>query len=284
MSAVIAYRNWFDGVGSIPAWTFNYAGLGYPDQLQAVAGFPAENLRKRQLSEVARFELTAAPVSGPCAVEFVASGGGFPVALIGVVGANLPDSILYKPSGSGFVSAEMLTGYSPSLAIPSQCFALVPVGTTVEKVRLLWNDPPTEYYELARVFIADAIVLPNGVNAAWSLGFDDSGDLAESAGSQWYSNEKLKTRRLSISLFPLTPEVSFGVDDGGVAIPSLTPVPSMLDLQMYAGTTGEVIVLPRSTGEWAYRAGIYGHIERPFEIQHVAGPNFRANLAVIEER
>lgn len=284
MSALIAYRNWSDGVGSIPAWTFNYA-LGYPDSLQPIAQFPAENLRTRQLGHVARFELAGGGAStGPCAVELVASGAGFPVSLVAVIGAHLPDAVLYKPAGGSYVTVPIAGGYSPLLGIPQQGFAVIPAGTIVEQVQLYWNAiPGGDYFELGRVFISDALVMPAGVDGTWSLAVDDPGALDVSAGRQWYASPQARTRRLVAALSPLKTEEAFGLSAGGT-VSSLYPVPSIQDLQMHAGATGEVIVIPRTAGVWAYRAGIYGHLERAPVIRHRAGPNYETELVVIEER
>lgn len=285
MSAIVAYRNWFDGVGSILPWTFNYSGLGYPDALQPVTGYPAENLRTRQLSNVARFErVPGGAVTGPCAVELVAPSAQ-PVSIIAVIGIDLPDSVLYKPSGGSYVSLALVTGYSSLLGIPGQGFVFVPPGTLVEKVQLYWNTiPDGDYFEQSRVFIADALLLPTGVDSGWSLTVDDPGRLDVSAGRQWYESKLPRTRLLSVSARPLTTEQAFGISAEGTTIPSFFPVPSVQDLQFHAGATGEVVVIPRTDGQWAYRAGVYGHLERPPVLRHLAGPNYAADFNVIEER
>lgn len=284
MSALVAYRNWSDGVGTIPAWTFGYS-LGYPDSLQEVAGYPATNLRTRQLGNVARFErVGGGAVTGPCAIELVASGAGFPVRLVTVIGQHLPDAVLYKPPGGSFASVALISGYSPLLGIASQGFAVVPPGTIVERVRLFWNDIPFDYFELSRVSIADALDLTDGVNSTWSLGVEDPGILDASAGRQWYSSPLPRTRRLSVAASTLDTMQAFGMSAEGVVSGS-HPVPSIQDLQMHAGSTGEIVVVPRvAPGVWAYRAGVYGHLDRPPVIRHRAGPYYETDLTVIEER
>lgn len=284
MGALIAYRNWSDGAGSVAPWTFNYA-LGYPDDLQPVTGYPAENVRTRQLAHVARFERKpGGAVTGPCAVELVAAGSALPVRVVMVIGYGLPSAIMYKPSGSSYVSTPIVSGYQSHLAIPAQGFAFIPAGTDVESIRLYWDDLPIDYYEIGRIIVADALEFSEGVDARWSLAADDPGELGASKGRQWYESPMPRTRRLSVSVGIMDSVQAFGIDENGVTSSS-APIPSIQDLQMHAGNTGEVVLVPRTgPGQWAYRAGVYGHLERPPIIQHLTGPHYATSLVAVEER
>ncbi|MCX7563784.1 delta-60 repeat domain-containing protein [Xanthomonadaceae bacterium XH05] len=135
----------------------------------------------------------------------------------------------------------------------------------------------------ARLWIGDALVLPDGIDAGWSMGFRDSGSLDPTDGQQWIESPGVRTRVLSIPLDGAREtETVWGFADGAS---SITNRMSLHALQMECGTTGEVIAVARTgTALWTRHSAVYGHIEQPWQIGHKAGPFWGGALTVIEER
>jgi hypothetical protein len=135
---------------------------------------------------------------------------------------------------------------------------------------------------IGRLWIGDALILPNGVDARWQQGVLEFGQLDTSAGRQAYENPAARSRTLMCPLSKLDTMQAFGFDEGDT---SAADVPCIQSLQLDVGATGEVIVLPRTSSSiWMRRLGIYGHLAKPPTIAHESGPYFSTTLRVIEER
>jgi len=159
------------------------------------------------------------------------------------------------------------------------------VGVRARYVRITPNWVPIgSYREIARVWLGDAVVIPEGVDANWDLGFVEPGRLDTSSGQQVYEEKKNRVRTLRVSLSKMPAEIAFGFAEGSA---SAADTPSIEGLQFSAGATGEVVILPRSTSAlWNRRLGIYGHIDansRP-TIHHDAGDFYSTEFVAIEER
>ena len=154
------------------------------------------------------------------------------------------------------------------------------------RFRLYWlpADPGLSDHELAfaRLYIGEAIDLDRGIDAKWRLGFRDSGKLDASAGQQFFEDVGVRTHTLSLTLSAVPTVVAWGMTDDSEQIITYD---NLHALQLEAGTTGEVIFIPRTlTGLWIQNAAVYGHIANPWEIEHQAGPNWYASFAIEEER
>lgn len=151
------------------------------------------------------------------------------------------------------------------------------------QIRVEFPDSDTTPVRFGRLWISDALVLPDGIDAGWQMGFRDSGSLDATDGQQWVQSPGVITRVLTIPLEgERDTETHWGFADGSEAI---TNRMSLHALQMEAGTTGEVIAVARtSTDLWTQRTTVYGHIEQPWAIGHTAGPYWGGSLTVVEER
>ena len=140
----------------------------------------------------------------------------------------------------------------------------------------------TGYFGFARLWIGSAILLDQGVDAQWRAGFADTGTLDATDGGQQVPAYGVVTRTLGVSLSANSTELAWGFTDAGTDI---SQPDNLHALQIEAGTTGEVLAIPRaSTPLWTHTSAIYGHIAQPWEIEHQAGPNWRAGFSVEEER
>ena len=152
-------------------------------------------------------------------------------------------------------------------------------------LRVTWATGGTELGALARLWAGPALVLPDGVDAGWQMGFRDSGSLDATDGQQWVASPGVRTRVLTIPLESARDtETTWGFSDTAGTFVAADRM-SLQALQLEAGTTGEVIACPRTSSPlWAHRAGVYGHIEQPWAIGHQSGPYWGAGLTVVEER
>lgn len=169
-------------------------------------------------------------------------------------GARLPQ-LLAAPSSPAYTHGQWRVGYASGSA---------------------------ESFGFARLWIGEALEFGEGIDAQWRMGFKDSGNLDASAGQQFYEGKGVRTRVLNLSLSAKNTAKAWGMADSD---PDVEQGASLHDMQMEAGTTGEVIVIPRAGSiAWIKRAAVYGHVSGEWEIEHQAGPNWRASFAVEEER
>ncbi len=278
MGALISYRNHADSA------VLSLTG-------GAVAGYPVANLQTRQLSHVARMTAAASP-------QIVVDLG--IARFVSVVGLfNINASALTSGSCAIEYSVDGLTWTPAVVAIPGdsgvpdlpRCLLLIippdgfgdPQFVRYLRIRPLWaRIGAAAYYEIGRLWVGDALVIKEGCDKGFDIGFVDSGALDFSAGNQAYEDKRERVRVLRVRFGTLTTLQAYGMDDlAGGAV----DVASFQDLQMAVGLTGEVIVIPRSdTALWIRRAGIYGHIAGPWSIKHLAGGRHSAEFSVQEER
>ncbi len=282
MSGLVAYRNLFDEL-TLEVGPSSLHNMG----IEEVPGFAISNLKTRQLSSVARYRSNDADPGNWCALHFEVPSAK-KANMVAIMGRDAPAYITATgtlDSGSVPGSPVYIAGQQP--ALPQLAIYAIPPSfgdLTMVVLEHLANVPAPDYLELSRIYVANAIVLPTGVEAQWSLGVDDPGTLDLSAGRQWYESTLPRTRRLSVLITGIDSTIAFGIADDATSEP-VSPVASFQDMQMAAGATGEVIVVPHTRSQvWVKRLGIYGHLERPPVIRHRAGPLFESELTVIEER
>ncbi|MFA5589789.1 MAG: hypothetical protein WDA70_03600 [Lysobacteraceae bacterium] len=150
-------------------------------------------------------------------------------------------------------------------------------------VQIEYASSITGVFSLGRLWVGDALVLPDGIDAGWSMTFRDSGSLDATDGQQWVQSPGVITRVMTIPLEGARDtETHWGFADGSEAISNRM---SLHALQLEAGVTGEVIAVARtSTATWVNRTMVYGHIDSPWAIGHSAGPYWGGSLTVVEER
>lgn len=149
-------------------------------------------------------------------------------------------------------------------------------------LRLRYSSANNRSLRVGRLWISDALTLPDGVDAGWSMSFRDTGTLDPTSGGQWVPSPGVRSRVLTIPLEAACSGVyAWGFDDEARAI---TQPQNLHALQLQAGTTGEVIAIARTrTPLWARQSAVYGHIDQPFAITHKAGPYWGSTLSIVEE-
>lgn len=284
MSALLSYRNLADAAPSVTG--------------SAVANFPLSNLLTRQLSSTWRADTSVNP---EILVDLGADAGAARViALLGTNRAG-PDTggadmyVFGSADGASWSPLAMPSGPDDTGVpdLPRNVITIVEDAFMAGFPRYLRIIPrwiPVDgasYFEAGRLWIGDALVLPDECDGNWELSVVDSGRADESASKQVYINRGKRQRVLRMAVTLMPTEVAFGFSEGAT---SATGVPSMQDLMHHVGATGEVLALIRNGANaanaaiWARRAGIYGRLSGDsLTIRHDDGPNYSTNLSIIEE-
>lgn len=285
MAGLISYRNLVD----LSSTVITATGTVAPD-------FPLTNLRVRQLSTVTRISRVSlqtmqleifldrgvgAPniVGGVAAVIGINAVAGSPQPLALSVGSSTTASGYVGIGGTlSFVDAGVP-------ALPQSIFCEI-TGTIQRYLRVAaqwFVGAGVTYGSIGRLWLGPAIVIDGGVDDQWELDYVDPGAIVSSSGGQVYERPKPRRRVLRCNLSSLKSKHAFGMTAGV----SGGDVPSLQGLQMEAGLTGEVIVVPRSSSDlWNRRAAIYGHLDSSGRgsIVKNEGDNYSTSLIVIEER
>ena len=286
MAAHIAYR---DLIGA--------AGLSVISPSVVEPGYPLDMMRARPLSEFARISGSSdgTIADATILVDLGAGYAGLPVPTIfGVLGTNgvvspglmtvtMTVSRSNSPSGPWTVVTSPAVNDFARLPVAAGVVAaaIAPASARYYKfVVIVCTAAP--YVDIGRLWMGDAITLPLGVDGSWSTGFIDSGTLDISKGRQARESPGVRLRTLHVSMMGVETDKAFGFVENAA---SADDVPSLQGLQLTAGCTGEVIILPRELPRiWTSRLGLYGHIAQPFEIRHLSGDQYGADFTVVEER
>lgn len=169
-------------------------------------------------------------------------------------------------------------------ALPAHMGILLPPGIPASSQwRITITSSDMAPIGIGRLWIGEALVLPDGIDAGWQMGFRDSGSLDATDGQQWVRSLGVITREVQIPLEgERDTEIHWGFAEGSEIV---TNAMSLNALQLEAGVTGEVIAVARTlTTLWTSRTMVYGHIDSPWAIGHSAGPYWGGSLTVVEER
>jgi hypothetical protein len=299
-NALIAHKNLVDRlvVGSTLTQTIG----------TTLAGYPLSNVQTRQLSKIAKFTSVGGgggPIDSQISMDFGANKTIRLVALLGLsdVAAVSNSDVVFEYSRNGIAWYQASTGLVSDAGVPELPLGafIIPgkagpdlqppstypeVGVVARYVRITLKWAPVSDGAagrvLGRLWISDALILPGGVDASWQQGVLEPGQLDASAGLQAYENRMDRPRTLSCSLPKLDTMQAYGFNEGDASAADVACVQS---LQLHAGATGEVIVLPRTSSSlWMRRLGIYGHMQEPPAIRHQKGPYFSTDFRVVEER
>lgn len=280
MAGLLAWRNYIDNAALTTSSAVDLS-------------FPLSNVQQRGLAQPMR----------------VSSGAGFTITanfnaaddldlgLIGMLGLNRRNNERFygtatiQRSTNGITWSTVATvsvSDNARSSLPANLFYVPPApwGTSAYPwLRVQWNTGGTELGSISRLWVGPALILPDGVDAGWSMGFRDSGSLDATEGQQWIESRGVRTRVLNIPIESAkSTDLTWGFSDADNTFIAPDRM-SLQALQMEAGCTGEVIALPRtSTPLWMHRAGVYGHIEQPWQISHKAGPHWGGTLTIVEER
>lgn len=280
MAALIAWENLIDS-----------AVLTVKADTTVDANFPLSNLQERGLAA----RCVIASGTGGTAKLYADLGAGHAgVALLSVLGIDTTgidyfnatvfvysstDAISYTHRGTFYLGAK------PATNLPMNLYAQLAATITDRYLRIEITPASGFPLSFGRLWGSPALSLPDGIDAGWSMSFRDTGDMAETAGSQWVATTGVRTRVLNVPVEAFASvETAWGID-GTTHDPLANDPPSFLRLMFEAGITGEVIAIPRTLSQaWMHRAGVYGHIERNWSIGHKSGPYFGSSFSVIEER
>lgn len=263
MSAIIAWINRLDTIG-LTAENANPA-------------HPISNLQRRGLAEFAepvddRNMLYVYPDAHLPDTDFV--------AFLGVDAGTYEVEQFNSVTGLWHTVASVSTlANEPRYGLPMHAFIAFPSPiSAVDDIRFVCPA------RVSRLWAGPSLRLPDGIGAQWRMGFRDYGNLEAGEGRTHVETPGVRARVLTIPVgSALGAEVAWGIADG---VPQTsTRAANLHALQMEAGTTGEVIAIPRTSSPiWMASTGIYGHITSEWEIEHEAGPYSRASIVLEEER
>jgi hypothetical protein len=300
MAGIIAYRNLVDGL--VPGSTLTSNGDIDPN-------YPLSNLQTRQLSDVCKMW----PVSSGSGAHRITCDFGSvrDIRLVALFGIDKVDptggwqivQVEYSRDGINWLSADVDIVDDAGVPDLPTCAVFVPrrnglditppsthgkVGIRARYVRVApgWvSTEPSGWRVIGRLWIGDALVLDNGIDDNWTLGVVERGELDVTDGGQAYEEKRDRTRTLGVSLSDMDTATAFGFSDSDADADDAMSVQGM---QIEAGCTGEVVVIPRATDSalWVRRLGIYGHIDASQvpEIRKQAGAYYATNFTVVEER
>lgn len=254
-----------------------------------IAGYPVTNLQKRQLSSKCRMDAD----TDTHRINIGWNIGTRALSVIGLIGVQNERGsggdglggmkVEYTTNGSTWFTAGIVDGvFDTDMSLPFNSFLILstPIAAHALRITPLWD--ADDYREMSRIWLSDSILIPNGCDGNWSVGFVDPGKLDTSAGGQAYESKKLKRRILKTTFSVIDTLLAFGMHEDSTF--GVNPT-SFQALQMECGTTGEVLVMPRlSTQMWQHRIGVYGHLTGPFDITHQGAGNYQIPLEVEEER
>lgn len=285
MTAVISYRNWAD----LATLSSNFG---------VQADYPLDNLKKRQLAVDWRSTSvgTGVQITADLGVNRMVR----LVGLFGVPTEPMDPTPSAPPSPVNFTVARSDNGSTWTTVSTVSVLDFmwpgagphglhfIPGGLVHRYWRITtsFNPLPPLTVRAGRLWIADALEIPGGVDAGWTLGLEDTGRVDESAGLQAYEDRRARRRRLRLDLKVKDAASVFGFAEGATIA---LDVPSLQAAQLALGGTGEVVVLPRTATAgsglrlWPRRLGVYGRLARPIEIRHTEGPYYSATLDVLEE-
>lgn len=144
--------------------------------------------------------------------------------------------------------------------------------------------------QLGGIWIGNAVVFDNGVDADWVWRAQDTSSLALSKGGQAYTRPVPVTRALRIQLSggSLTDRLAFGrgVKENYVIEEPRYTSDWLSDAAMHLGSNGTCVLIPRANLDDPFieDASLYGRLTQPIEIEHIAGGYYRSSIQMIEER
>jgi hypothetical protein len=277
MTALFSYRNYVDDEDCV------LTNADIP-----VDGYPVDNLKLRGLGDYAAFGFLVDVI-----VEFSEARTFHIVAMLGGGSprVNLKQvRVQIEPVGGGFTDVVDIEVLDETRILGETGQAVVfPDGLTLavgERLRVTcwWFDSPSLIANprAGRLWIGPAMFAQ--IQGDWVLGFRDSGVLDGTDGQNFVEQLGVRTRTLNLALAgpPRTLDM-YGFEDGDTEV--AVDRQCLQGMQMMAGLTGEVIVIPRIDNPlWVHRTIVYGHIESPYGIGHAAGPFWKGNFTVVEER
>jgi hypothetical protein len=198
--------------------------------------------------------------------------------------SHSPNNIAWTAAGSLITPSDL---GMPTL--PNDIKVLVSNGLTPARYwrfNLNWSRPPGQaYFQINRLLVYTSrgmIVVPKGVDARWTPGIVTASVAHETPGGQVSDDKRTILRTLGVSVSAKDAKLMWGFESSDVACGDVS---SFHDMQMTAGTTGEIVVAPRSANPlWLHRQCFRGRIPRGFSLPHQSGDLYSTSAEIREER
>jgi hypothetical protein len=139
--------------------------------------------------------------------------------------------------------------------------------------------------EVGRFWAGDAWVfdgVTTGIQTNWAPTVIDDGQTKISQGGQKYHERRRRRRRLDISFLNMSKLSLLGAAGEILGGGELYFQPHLAELLMAAGTTSDLIVLPRDTTLEKYKVGLYGSLADVSGPTHQKGDLYNCSFKVIE--
>lgn len=307
IASIVSYRNWVDSVyTTITPKAFDLSTNDWVDAT-VIDGYPLSNLNTRQLGQTYRMmnqdPSTLDSLLPGFEIDFGYARG---IDVIALLNCNTIDKAHFGVSANGDMAIHIATsndgvtwsGWS-MVASPSDnityriagAIAGVPedggdsagsIVTRYLRVYFTW-DLSDNFFEAGRLWIGDSIRALDGVDALWGMDFIDAGEVTATKGGQYYDNTGVRSRVLTCSYTNLPCLCAYGREDLATS-GDRQDVSSFQGMQLVAGTTGDLIIVPRTdTDYWIIDTLIYGHLAHSFSIQRQPGSQYAVNNLVINE-
>jgi hypothetical protein len=285
MAALLSYRNFIDDEATI---------LKAQAGAVAASGHPLSNLKLRGLGQF--FMITNPGPIMSLSADFGTSRSFNLIAVAGMnqsaggIASSATIEVDTSPNGTTWteIASQTFVDLAP-VGLPSIAIAVLDQAVSSQHVRARLNwAGGADVSRAARFWIDNALLVKNKVVADARFGANDAGQLDKTDGQQYVAFTRPRTKQSEFSFRGLSTLEAWGFADGASAAQD---VASMNGLQFSAGLTGEVIVLPKITGDasrglWIRRAGVYGHLEAPLPTisQDGTSETWSASVRVLEER
>ena len=153
--------------------------------------------------------------------------------------------------------------------------------------------PPHNGCYIGGIWVGNAVVIPDGVEAQFSITTEPGATPVISRGGQSYMDADPPVRSVEYAIGNLDERqcwgsgVSDGFGNGGIRLQPEW----WSDIQRRVSTGSPCICIPRTREVpgalekfWLLNTAMYGRLSRPINIEHQAGPYYRASWGVVEER
>jgi hypothetical protein len=202
-----------------------------------------------------------------------------------VVGdGSLFDSPRAPMTYNGYTFPNHTVRYADRQAVGSVRFTIMP-GTLNYAGEA--SNPGTCYISIGRIWVADSLIIPLGIDGGWKWKNSDPSIINVSRGQQTYADEFQRLRSIDWTATALTDQQAYDP-----AFIQLGNVPSFTAAQLEAGCKGEFLFQGRLSGVSGVAGGyfadsgqLYGRISSPgIEVDDETSGNAQAMGNVIESR
>lgn len=315
MGAVVAWREWITKYTN--GLSLVHSGSG---SASVSSSLPLANLGDRRLAKVCRINTVGASVGGGLydhgtnTVRWITDGllDKGRAVIIGLLNHNIPQYAssstplrirCYSDTGgttliydSGNISSTLFKQitsapygglfYNHTFCIPPSRLA-TPVARV--EVAVAYGNTPfsTTTLDIGRLFLADGIVVPEGIQGTWRTRIIDPSVVRRSRGQQVYADDLLPYRSLDFGVDITTDQQGFDLDCvNRTDVDGTADAPAWAACKMECGVRGEVLIVPDTalSTYYAKYSAIYGTFANNLEIEHAYGANHRVTGTVLEAR